>query len=224
MLAVGCGIAAAQPPAPAHCPPRSARVTEHFLSADCADCWAAHAQVPADVRPASPVNPSWRLDWIVPTDTGDGAALASAAVTDAPERLGRAGLAAPAGMQSLVVLDTIRPAPDTRMQLETGPAWSGYVGVRLTVRGRLPAGTQAWVALVEELDPGAEGSAQPRVLVRRVAGPLALHGKGSPARTEHLRAIRWPEQALAHRVRARAWIESTDGRMLGMASDTCALR
>lgn len=203
---------------------RSAPMTEHYLSADCADCWAAPARAPVRDGPAAVASAGWRLDWIVPTDAGDAAALGSAAVPDAAQRLGRAGLAAPAGMQSLVVRDTIRPAPDTRMQLETGPAWSGYMGVRLTVRGRLPAGTQAWVALVEELDPGAEGSTQPRVLVRNVAGPLALHGKGAPARTVHLRALRWPDQALVHRVRARAWLEGADGRMLGMASDVCALR
>lgn len=217
-------MAVAQPAAPEYCPPRGATVTEHFLSADCADCWAAPAQAPARDRPESAAPAGWRLDWIVPTPAGDAAALASAAVTEAPQRLERADLAVPVGMQSVIVRDTNHPAADTRMQLETGPAWSGYMGVRLTVRGRLPAGTQAWVALVEELDPGAEGSAQPRVLVRRVAGPLALHDKGTPARTVHLRALRWPEQALAHRVRARAWLESADGRMLGMASDECALR
>jgi hypothetical protein len=69
--------------------------------------------------------------------------------------------------------------------------------------------------------PGTDGSAVPRHLVRTVAGPLepAELRNGKP--WQLLQAMRWPETAKPVRLRARAWIEQHDGRIVAMAADRC---
>lgn len=109
--------------------------------------------------------------------------------------------------------------------MRSGPAWNGYLGVELRLAPpagagapRLPPGSSAWLALVEVLPAGSEGSPLARSLVRSVAGPLPLAERGA---SQHLRALRWPEGAQPDRLRARAWVEGPDGRLLAMAGERC---
>jgi hypothetical protein len=193
----------------ATCPPAASPVTEVFIAADCADCWSA---------PAAPSGaPGWRLDWITPT-TAD-APLAAAALLESRERADRA---------AAVSAVALRPS-GLRLKVVSGPAWNGYFGLQLTLqreragspRAGLPAGSTGWLALVELLPAGAEGSPLPRALVRSVAGPLPL-AEPAPARpASHLRALRWPEGARPERLQARAWIEAPSGQVLLMAADGC---
>ena len=182
---------------------------EVFTAADCAPCWSAPA-VPT-------VAPGWRLDWITPAATN--APLAAAALAEAAERAARASAApAVAGRPSAL-----------RLQVAAGPAWNGYFGLQMTLqraragsnRAALPAGSVAWLALVELLPAGAEGSPVARALVRSVVGPLALDGPAAGPPLTHLRALRWPEGAQPERLQARAWIESASGQVLLMAADHC---
>ena len=179
------------------------------MAADCADCWSAPA--------ARPAVPGWRLDWITPAAAD--APLAAAALPESRERADRA-TAAPA----------VAPRPAAlRMTVVSGPAWNGYFGLQMTLqqaragsnRAGLPAGSTAWLALVELLPAGSEGSPVPRALVRSVAGPLPLTepAPGQPA--SHLRALRWPDGARPDRLQARAWIEAPTGQVLLMAADRC---
>lgn len=197
--------------APAHaaCPAQQAALQEVFIAADCANCWSAPATLPGP--------PGWRLDWI--TQTAADAPLAAAALPEAADRAARAGaVSAVAG----------RPAA-LRLQVAAGPAWNGYFGLQMTLqparagsnRAGLPAGSTAWLALVELLPAGAEGSAAARALVRSVAGPLPLDGPAAGQTLTHLRALRWPEGARPERLQARAWIEAPTGQVLLMAADRC---
>ena len=199
-------------PAAAHagaCPPAASPVTEVFIAADCADCWSAPA--------ARAGAPGWRLDWITPAAAD--APLAAAALADSRERADRAAAA------SAVAL---RPSA-LRLQVVSGPAWNGYFGLQMSLqraraganRAGLPAGSTGWLALVELLPAGAEGSPVPRALVRSVAGPLPLAEPPPGQSVSQLRALRWPEGAQPQRLQARAWIEAPTGQVLLMAADRC---
>ena len=207
------------------CPPLQAAVVEAYFSADCGDCWSAPP------GPAAAAN-SWRFDWISPG--GDGAPLAAGALPEAAERALRMGLApatspAPAGRHAAG-----KPLPGLRLRVESGPAWQGYFGLQLTVSAArnttLPTGASAWLALVERVPAGSDGTPIARALVRSVAGPLPLDalqpGKAMIplTRLTHLRALRWPASAEPTRLQARAWIEAPDGRLLAVAADSCPVR
>jgi hypothetical protein len=210
-------LASAQPVPPAGCPRGGAAVVERFISADCPDCWAA-----PDV--ASTPAGAWLFDWIAQTTAGNDAPLAAAANTEAQERAQRAGGPSPTGAQSLTVRTTLPHSAGLKLNVQSGPAWNGYFGLRLEARGRVPAGSSAWLALVELIPANAEGSVAERQLVRSVAGPLPLDALRAGRATSHLRALRWPETAQPTRLQARGWIEAPDGALLAIATDRCPLR
>lgn len=249
---LGAGVAAlltALPPADAACPAPQSAVQEVFIAADCASCWSAPV-APAVPQPGPP---GWRLDWISPS-TAD-APLAAAALPEAAERAARAGSrsAAPVAAASSASATSSTPVTSAtsvspvmpplsavavrpsamRLQVVAGPAWNGYFGLQMTLqparagsnRAGLPAGSTAWLALVELLSAGTDGSPGPRALVRSVAGPLPVNGLAdtpSPKQSlSHLRALRWPEGARPERLQARAWIEAPSGQVLLMAADRC---
>ncbi|HEX6363333.1 MAG TPA: hypothetical protein VFZ93_10275, partial [Albitalea sp.] len=135
---------------------------ERFVPADCARCWAA------DPRDAPPPR-TLAIDWVVPAAAD--APMAAAALREAAARAGP--LAAGASAERGVAL-VARDAP--RLRVAEGPPWNGYVGLSLTVTRTAPwrAGSRAFMALVEHVPAGSEGSAIERRLVRAVAGPLTL--------------------------------------------------
>lgn len=183
--------------AQAACPAPGATVTERFVSADCVACWAE----------ATPARSAWVFDWIVPGTQGDEAPLAAAATPEAQARQQRADTGGGAAS---------RPAP--RLTVSSGPAWNGYLGLEVQARGRAPAGATAWLALVEQLPAGSEGSTAPRWLLRNVVGPLPLTG----TRLLERRAMRWPEGAKPERLVARAWVEDAQGRIVAVTQERCA--
>lgn len=191
------------------CPAVGAAVVEHFIRADCPDCWAADAPAPAG---------AWRLDWIVPG--ADDAPLSAAALPDATERLQRLGQPSTSPH-----LQPARPLPGVQLKVSAGPAWQGYFGLQMALRARraaaLPAGATGWLALVEALPPGSEVNTGARVLVRSVAGPLPLDGAAAARGLSHLRALRWPTGAKPERLQARAWVEDGEGRILALAGNRC---
>lgn len=184
------------------------RVLERFITADCERCWAA---------PAEPVPSALTcvLDWITPGLQGDAAPLSAAALPEASERLAQLGVPPPGegGIQRDQVLSTAR----IELKVVAGPGWYGYFGLELTAEGRPPAGAQAYLALVEDIPPEAEGNASTRRLVRAVAGPIPLQA-GS---TRELRALRIPEGAKPERLRGVAWWTGANGHIGGVASARC---
>ena len=218
----------------AACPGPGAALVEQFIAADCPGCWAGHPSAAAARDPSAAAARGWQLDWITPA--GHHAPLAAAALPEAADRLQRAALpaatasAAQAQVQVQVQLQLQRRAglparPGLSLRVAAGPAWQGYFGLQLSLlpppRPAWPAGTTAWLGLVELLPAGSEGNAAPRALVRSVAGPLPLDGAKPGQRLTHLRALRWPESAKPERLQARAWLEAPDGRVVAMAADRC---
>jgi hypothetical protein len=205
----------------AACPSPQAATQERFISADCADCWAAAG--PVDALDADARTPRWRFDWITP-GTVD-APLAAAALVDASERAARSGGQPAPGAQRQMLHKAQRRLYGFSLKVESGPAWQGYIGVQLRAqhprRNGWPAGSTAWLALVELLPAGSEGSAVERALVRAVAGPLPLTDAPAGPTIEHLHALRWPTTALPVRLQARGWIEGPDGALLAVAADRC---
>ena len=200
------------------CPPAHAALHEVLLAADCSGCWSAPAE------PAVPAQ-AWRLDWIVPA--ADDAPLSAAAITEAVERLQRLAAPAPSAASATVLARAALPvaAAPGRLDIASGPAWQGYLGAQLSFtlarNQALPEGSQAWLALVERLPAGSEGSPQARDLVRSLAGPLPLYGLQPGQAHTHLQALRWPEGARPERLQARGWIEGPGGQVLLMAADRC---
>ena len=104
------------------------------------------------------------------------------------------------------------------MIVQDGPAWNGYIGLQLQVQSQgaaLPAGAVGYLALVENLPAGDEGTAIDRRLVRALAGPLPLGDALS--RFTHLRALRIPIGAKAERLGAAGWVETVSGKVIALA-------
>jgi hypothetical protein len=200
--------------ASAPCPRVNAAVLERFIGADCESCWT-DANVP---RPGAN---EWLLDWIVPSAKGDEAALSPAAPIEAAARVRRALGTEPANGRTTAQRSAARENDSLRLRVSAGPAWSGYFAVQVNGSGRAPTGSTAWIALVESVGAGTDGTLVPRRLVRTVAGPFEPAELRSGKPWQRLQAMRWPETAKAVRLHARAWIERRDGRIVAMAGERC---
>jgi len=166
----------------------------------------------------------WLLDWIAPTAKGDDAALSPAAPAEALARAQRALGRAPEPGATTPHRTAARSHGALRLRVQSGPAWNGYLGVQLDGSGPAPSGATVWLALVEWVDAGTDGSAVPRRLVRTVAGPFEPAELRSGKPWQRLQAMRWPDTAKAARLRAQAWIEQRDGRIVAMAGERCDAR
>jgi len=200
---------------PAACTPQPVReVEEIFLSADCERCWQQ-----GDAAAAAPR--TLRLDWIVPGRQGDEAPLAAAALPEAGARL-KGQLTADTGS---VQRQRLPAAPSgTRLSVQSGLAWNGYIGLSFELErvGALPAGARGWVALVERVAAGDDGTPVARQLVRTLVGPLPLQPPRGQRRLQHLQAVLLPPNSRAERLAAVGWVERADGRMLLAAQSPAA--
>lgn len=177
---------------------------ERFISADCEACWKS-----GDEPDGAPLV----LDWIVPSARGDDAPLAAAAAPEAASRVG--ALAASHTRERWHALAAPR---DWDLAIEDGPAWNGYIAARLRVaRGGEPRTREVdiYIALVERVPAGEEGTPIERMLVRSVAGPMPLHAESASA--THLRAFRIPQGSRPQRLTAVAWLQGADGVVLAAA-------
>ena len=200
-LAALCASSVTAHAAPLCKPPAPLRLVERFMSADCESCWAAAGS-------SAEVGRTMVLDWIAPTS--ESAPLAVGAVAEAIARAG--ALTTSTTKQQATVLQASAP----RLRIADGPAWNGYIGLQLTVhRGApLPAGATAYVALVERVAAGSEGSGVARQLVRNVVGPLSLEELATTSTVHHFRAMRLPEGAQVEKLASVAWVENAEGKVL----------
>ena len=190
---------------------------ERFISAECSACWTDAATPVAG-------SDAWLLDWIVPSARGDQAPLSPAAPDEAAARARRV---LNTGVNDNDARTTVhrtsaRTTSAAKLTVASGPAFNGYFGVQIDGRGRAPVDSGVWVALVESVPAGTDGTLVPRQLVRTVAGPFRPHELGSGKAWRVLQAMRWPETAKPERLLARAWIERADGRLVAMAGERCA--
>jgi len=193
----------------AACPaPTAGVLLERFIAADCESCWTT-----GNAAAVAPASPPFVLDWIVPSPRGEDAALSPAALAEATARAG----AMPSG-GLLQRRQALKPLPGLRISAQDGPAWNGYIGVRLHVAWRataLPSGAVGYLALVETVPAGDDGTPIERRLVRALAGPLPLDS--ALASTDHLLALRIPPGARPERLAAVGWVESPSGEVIALA-------
>jgi hypothetical protein len=214
-------LAAAPAGAQPACPPQPPRaLLERFVSATCVGCWQEQPPLLQEHRDA------WVLDWVVPVPAGTppprapSAAsrfLAASALTDAEARLANAGSIAPdeafslshplaqRSALALEVRDTL--LADGRMELR--------LAARFTSQRPLPAGLQGWLALVERVASGEEGSPVDRQVVRAVVGPLPLEGLARRP-IDHLRTVAVPKTGNPDRLAALGWVETVKGRVIAV--------
>lgn len=188
---VGAAPACAPSPAPT-------QWLERPIGADCLDCWQK-----GEVPPARTL----ALDWIVPA--GDDAPLSAAALAEATQRLGTP----PQPRRQRLP----RPPRGVTLAVDSGLAWHGYVALTFDLKMPrnlpLPSGAVGWVALVERVRAGEDGSGVDRRLVRALAGPLTLPVRAGGNPLQHVLAVRLPDNAQGDRLAAVGWIEQADGRL-----------
>ena len=218
MFTAIAGTARAQvAPEAVPCALAQAALFERFISAECSACWTDAATPVAG-------SDAWLLDWIVPSARGDQAPLSPAAPDEAAARARRV---LNTGVNDNDARTTVhrtsaRTTSAAKLTVASGPAFNGYFGVQIDGRGRAPVDSGVWVALVESVPAGTDGTLVPRQLVRTVAGPFRPHELGSGKAWRVLQAMRWPETAKPERLLARAWIERADGHLVAMAGERCA--
>lgn len=222
-LGLAAGASAASPDLPPSCSSDGVRaptvLLERFINADCGACWTE----PATPRPT---DGAVALDWIVPGTLGDDAPLGVAASRDASERLHRLDRPAPARTATRTSA-TMTPAQG-RLRVAHGLALGGYIGASIEWKParRATGPVTAWLALVETLPEGTEGSPVARNLVRNVLIP-AWDGheslsKAKLATFHESRPMNIPDGPRPERLRVIGWVEDAQGRVLGLAQTRCA--
>ena len=200
--------------------PQPVQLLERFINADCATCWQ-------DAATPKPARGQIALDWVVPGSQGDAAPLSAVATRDAAQRLEAVSektSGAPASRRSAV-----RGLPGARLRVAHGLPVTGYIGASIALTPGLsaaPAGPwTAWLALVESLPKGTEGSPVARNLVRNTF-KVNWDGRKQLQKTERVRLIEQrsmglPEGVEPSRLRVIGWIEDSQGRVQAAAASKC---
>lgn len=177
---------------------------ERFMSAECETCWKNGAE---------PHGAPLVLDWIAPSARGDDAPLAAAAIAEAASRAG-----ALAETHTRERWHALAAPGAWSVGIEDGPAWNGYIAARLRVAREGAAHAREvdlYVALVEQVRAGEEGTPVDRMLVRSVAGPMPMDAE--TASVTHLRAFRIPQGSRPARLTAIGWVQSAGSVVLAAA-------
>jgi len=199
---------------------RPVQLIERFINADCSDCWT---------DPATPV-PGPRavaLDWVVPGSQADDAPLAAVATRDALVRLEALKKNVPA--QSTTATHAVKGIQGARLRVAHGLPVSDYLGASIELKPVAAAARQpltAWLALVETLPAGTEGSPVERNLVRNMLlrpwdGRKQL-SKDEQNRLFETRSMNIAPAASPDRLRVIGWVEDEKGRVLAAAQSRCA--
>ncbi len=200
---------------------------ERFLSADCADCWSSAT--------FSPGASAAVLDWIAPASSGDEAPLSAAARNDALTRLRAIGRHPPAGAD-VRVAELAQRLPG-RLRISFGPAVNDYVGTAASYLGPLPAGAgewTVWLALVQQIPAGAEGTPVARNLVRNlfqrkwdkrdVLSKKELFNLPTGTRWIERRPMQIAPGTNPDRLALIGWMEDANGAVVATARAQCAAR
>lgn len=198
--------------------PRPQALHERFISADCATCWS-DPQTPRATPGAV------ALDWVLPGAQGDEAPLSAVARREGLERLANGTL--PAGGAEARRM-TVTRSPGAQLRVAHGQPLGGYVGASIRWQGRPggPRPARAWLALVEQLPAGTEGSPVARNLVRNVLEP-AWNGDFLLSKQKFVTRTEWrpmniPAGADPERLQVVGWVEDAQGRVLAVAQSACA--
>lgn len=220
LLAISAAHSHAQSVCTSDGQPRPAQLMERFINADCETCWT------------DPATPTARtgviaLDWVVPGSLGDEAALSAVAIRDAQWRLEALGDAAPAA--SSMRTQPIKGIRGSRLRVAHGLALNDYVGASIELKP-IPAAAKnqewtSWLALVETLPPGTEGSPVERNLVRNVF-QTPWDGRKQLSKKELNQFIETRAMTIApavnpNRLRVVGWVEDEKGQLLAAAQSRC---
>lgn len=195
--------------------PRPVALRERFISADCASCWSDPATPAAGKGEAV-------LDWIVPGTQGDDAPLSAAARREARERL--QALGRPSPIQSDARLQPVtRPA--LTLRVAHGQPFNDYVGGSIELKARQAGPWTAWLALVETIPAGTEGTPVTRHLVRntlQVEWPAGTSASASQVRRRlESRPMQLPEGVRASRLGVVGWVQDRQGRIRALSVSAC---
>jgi len=201
---------------------RPVALLERFISADCRDCWVDPATARARSREIA-------LDWILPGTQGEDAPLSAVATRDGLKRLQALGTAPPVSGSSRKA--SVTRAPGT-LRVAHGLPVSGYVGASIEYK-QVPSDAagqpwSAWLALVETIPAGTEGTPVARNLVRNLIQPL-WDGRKKLSKREQLnfiesRSMDIPPGMKTDRLRVIGWVEDAQGRIVAAAQSRCAVR
>jgi hypothetical protein len=167
------------------------------------------------------------LDWIVPGNQGDDAALSAATSSDALARLQALRRVRPDTQSHQA--SRVDPMPGVTLRVASGPTVGNYVGVSISLT--LPPGTapawplSGWLVLTETLPSGTEGSPVPRFLVRNALQTIWNKGEQLSnqeiIRFNELRAMSVPDGAHAGQLGVVGWVQDARGRILAAAQSVC---
>ena len=200
--------------------PRPVALLERFINADCADCWSDAATVRAGQGELA-------IDWVVPGEQGDDAPLSAVASRDAMERMKALRLPRGAGLWHRKAQVTGQAGA---LRVSHGLPYGGYLGTSIELKpSRSPARGQSWtywLALVETLPEGTEGSPVARNLIRNVLQSTWNMRKqllkGEQLRFFEARSMRLAEGVNPERVRLIGWVEDGRGHIVSAAQSRCA--
>ena len=188
--------------------PQPLALLERFISADCEDCWTRDT--------ARPNKGELAIDWIAPGTRGDDAPLSAAATRDALERLQSLKRQPPSPVDTL--RSARRAGAGATLRVAQGPAFNGYLGASIESpdAGRGPF--TGWLALVETLPAGTEGSPVERKLVRNL---LVVPWPAAPGPRFEARPMAIPEGAHPDRLRVVGWLADSRGVIRAISESRC---
>ncbi|MGB3068280.1 MAG: hypothetical protein WBC18_07020 [Ottowia sp.] len=192
--------------------PAPRTLTERFINADCSDCWQGDTPLPPHTAAV--------LDWVLPGQQGDDAPLSAVARREALQRLQFLGERVPDTQSSR---SGKVQGGRHRVRVAHGLVLNDYVGasLRFTSRASLAEPLTGWLALVERLPAGTEGSPVPRVLVRNLlVEPIPARATGNMGQL--WRPMNVPPGAQPDRLGVVGWVSDARGRVLAVAQSRCA--
>lgn len=207
---------------------RPPALQERFINADCETCWR---ELPHPGTVPKGQRGSLVLDWVLPGSKGEDAPLSSVARLDALARLEALRQAPPttqwqrleavAGSQ----VSEKRRASAYRLRVAHGVAFNGYVGVSIELKPlpqqsptRHDGPWTAWLALVESVPAGTEGSPVARQLVRNL---LVVPWSRQQAGGLERRVMALPEGSNPERISLIGWVEDSRGRIQTAVQSAC---
>ena len=194
---------------------RPVALLERFINADCESCWS-------DPATPKPEPGTLALDWIVPGSKGNDAPLSAAASRDGLARLQALHKPAPSAAESV---QSKSARTGRRLRVAHGLAFNGYIGASIELKPGGGGPWQAWLALVETIPAGAEGTPLERNLVRNLLRqdwdrPRAL-SRQERRKLFDSRAMNIPEGAQPSRLRVVGWVEDAAGHIKTIAQSRC---
>ena len=198
---------------------RPVQLVERFINADCDTCWA-------DQSTPVPAKNTVALDWVAPGSQGDDAPLSAVATRDALARLESLRQGVPARSQTVV--HAVKGIKGAGLRVAHGLPVADYLGASIELKPVAPAARQpltAWLALVETLPAGLEGSPVERNLVRNVISRIwdvrKQLSKDEQNRLFESRSMNIAPAANPDRLRVIGWVENEKGQVLLAAQSRC---